>query len=67
MIRVGAHPRIGALHDERKIDYVSVHTPNTPITHHIVNAETLAMMKPTAPTYTDTKKPDTQPADMFAY
>lgn len=32
----------------RESDYVSVHTPNTPITHHIVNAETLAMMKPTA-------------------
>lgn len=29
-------------------DYVSVHTPNTPLTHHIVNKETLAKMKPTA-------------------
>lgn len=29
-------------------DYVSVHCPNTPVSHHIVNARTLAMMKPTA-------------------
>ena len=29
-------------------DYVSVHTPNTPLTHNIINKETLAMMKPTA-------------------
>lgn len=32
----------------KESDYVSIHTPNTPVTHHIVNAETLAMMKPTA-------------------
>lgn len=32
----------------KESDYVSVHTPHTPITHHIVNANTLAMMKPTA-------------------
>lgn len=29
-------------------DYVSVHTPNTPLTHNMINRETLAMMKPTA-------------------
>ena len=29
-------------------DYVSVHTPNTPLTHNMINKETLAMMKPTA-------------------
>ena len=29
-------------------DYVSVHTPNTPLTHNMVNRETLAKMKPTA-------------------
>lgn len=32
----------------KESDYVSIHIPNTPVTHHIVNAETLAMMKPTA-------------------
>lgn len=32
----------------KESDYVSVHCPNTPVSHHIVNAETLAMMKPTA-------------------
>lgn len=32
----------------RESDYVSVHTPNTPITRNMVNKETLAMMKPTA-------------------
>ncbi len=32
----------------KESDYVSVHTPNTPVTHHIVNKDTLAMMKPTA-------------------
>lgn len=32
----------------RESDYVSIHTPNTPVTHDIVNKETLAMMKPTA-------------------
>lgn len=29
-------------------DYVSVHTPNTPLTHNMINKETLAMMKTTA-------------------
>ena len=29
-------------------DIVSIHTPHTPDTHHIVNAETLALMKPAA-------------------
>ena len=29
-------------------DYVSVHTPNTPLTHNMINKETLAKMKPTA-------------------
>jgi D-3-phosphoglycerate dehydrogenase len=29
-------------------DYVTIHTPLTPETRHIVNAQTLAMMKPTA-------------------
>ena len=29
-------------------DYVSVHTPNTPVTRGMVNKNTLAMMKPTA-------------------
>lgn len=32
----------------RESDYVSVHTPNTPVTHDMVNRERLAMMKPTA-------------------
>lgn len=32
----------------RESDYVSIHTPNTPVTHDVVNKETLAMMKPTA-------------------
>ena len=32
----------------KESDYVSVNCPNTPVTHHIVNKETLAMMKPTA-------------------
>ena len=32
----------------KESDYVSVHCPNTPVSHHIVNAKTLAMMKPTA-------------------
>ncbi len=35
-------------HIFRESDYVSIHTPNTPVTHDIVNKETLAMMKPTA-------------------
>ena len=29
-------------------DYVSLHTPNTPITRNMINKKTLAMMKPTA-------------------
>lgn len=29
-------------------DYLSIHAPETPETHHIINAKTLAMMKPTA-------------------
>ena len=29
-------------------DYVSVHTPNTPLTHNMINKETLAKMNPTA-------------------
>lgn len=32
----------------KEADYVSVHTPNTPVTHDMVNKETLALMKPTA-------------------
>jgi D-3-phosphoglycerate dehydrogenase len=32
----------------RNADFVSIHTPLTPETRHIVNARTLAMMKPTA-------------------
>lgn len=32
----------------RESDYVSVHTPNTPVTHDMVNKATLAMMKPSA-------------------
>ena len=32
----------------KESDYVSLHTPHTPITHDMVNKETLAMMKPTA-------------------
>ncbi len=32
----------------KESDYVSVHTPNTPVTHDMVNKDTLALMKPTA-------------------
>ncbi|BAL01710.1 oxidoreductase [Oscillibacter valericigenes Sjm18-20] len=32
----------------KESDYVSVHTPNTPVTRDMVNKNTLAMMKPTA-------------------
>ena len=32
----------------RESDFVTIHTPLTPETRHIVNAETLALMKPTA-------------------
>ena len=32
----------------KESDYVSVHTPNTPVTKNMVNKERLAMMKPTA-------------------
>ena len=32
----------------RESDYVSLHAPNTPVTHDMVNKERLAMMKPTA-------------------
>ncbi len=32
----------------RQSDVVSIHSPHTPDTHHIVNAATLAMMKPSA-------------------
>ena len=32
----------------RESDYVSVHTPNTSVTHDMINKNTLAMMKPTA-------------------
>lgn len=32
----------------KESDYVSLHTPNTPITKNMVNEKTLAMMKPTA-------------------
>ncbi len=32
----------------RESDFISIHTPLTPETRHIVNARTLAMMKPTA-------------------
>jgi len=32
----------------RNSDYITLHTPLTPETRHLVNARTLAMMKPTA-------------------
>lgn len=32
----------------RECDYVSVHTPNTPVTRNMINRDTLAMMKPSA-------------------
>ena len=32
----------------RNSDYITIHTPLTPETRHLVNARTLAMMKPTA-------------------
>ena len=32
----------------RESDFITIHTPLTPETRHIVNAQTLAMMKPTA-------------------
>jgi len=32
----------------RQADFVSLHTPLTPETHHLMNARTLALMKPTA-------------------
>jgi glyoxylate reductase len=32
----------------READFVSLHTPYLPTTHHLINAERLAMMKPTA-------------------
>ena len=32
----------------KESDYVSLHAPNTPVTHDMVNKERLAMMKPTA-------------------
>lgn len=32
----------------RRSDYVSVHTPLTPQTRHLINAEMIALMKPTA-------------------
>ena len=32
----------------RKADYISLHSPLTEETHHLINAETLALMKPTA-------------------
>lgn len=32
----------------KECDYVSIHTPNTPITRNMINKDTLAMMKPTA-------------------
>lgn len=32
----------------KECDYVSLHCPNTPVTKNMVNAERLAMMKPTA-------------------
>ncbi len=32
----------------RESDYITIHTPLGPETHHIVNAATLALMKPTA-------------------
>ena len=32
----------------RQSDVISIHSPHTPDTHHIVNAETLGMMKPSA-------------------
>ena len=29
-------------------DYISLHCPLTPATRHLINADTLALMKPTA-------------------
>lgn len=55
----------------RESDYVSLHAPNTPVTHDMVDMARLKTMKPidynTAPTYTDTKKPDKKPAGMFDF
>jgi phosphoglycerate dehydrogenase-like enzyme len=32
----------------RQSDYISIHTPLLPDTHHMINAEMIALMKPTA-------------------
>ncbi|HTK08446.1 MAG TPA: D-glycerate dehydrogenase [Ktedonobacteraceae bacterium] len=32
----------------QRADFISLHTPYTPETHHLINAQTLALMKPTA-------------------
>jgi D-3-phosphoglycerate dehydrogenase len=32
----------------RRSDYISLHTPLSPTTHHLVNAQALSLMKPTA-------------------
>lgn len=47
-----AGPHVEATNDLsyllRQSDYVSLHVPATPQTHHLINAETLRQMKPTA-------------------
>lgn len=40
--------KVGLDHLLRESDFVSIHTPLTPETHHLINAEAFAKMKPTA-------------------
>ncbi len=46
-------------------DYITLHTPMTPITEHMVNARTLGLMKPTAFLINTSRGPVINEADLF--
>jgi lactate dehydrogenase-like 2-hydroxyacid dehydrogenase len=45
---LGAEPRVSVDDVLREADFVSIHSPATPDTHHLIDARRLALMKPGA-------------------
>jgi glyoxylate reductase len=49
----------------READFVSLHTPLLPETHHLMNAERLALMKPTAALINSSRGPVVDPGALY--